>query len=157
MSVGGGPDSAMFREFYKEAYNEGVLIVAAAGNDGTTEHDYPASFPHVVSVGAVDQKGVRADFSNYNDQIEIVAPGVSVMSTAPNDSYVTLTGTSMSTPYGEIDFLKSCEFVCLSHGDDVSMFLSCRCGGIDLELFPGMFEQSNTKRSCADGEKYGIE
>lgn len=102
MSVGGGPDSDMFREVYKEAYNEGVLIVAAAGNDGTTDHDYPASFPHVVSVGAVDQKGLRANFSNYNDQIEIMAPGVNVMSTAPNNSYDTLTGTSMSTPYGEI-------------------------------------------------------
>eukprot|EP00804_Cyclotella_cryptica_P021633 CCRYP_020645-RB/>CCRYP_020645-RB protein AED:0.03 eAED:0.03 QI:160/1/1/1/1/1/5/478/778 len=99
MSVGGGPNSSIFRDIYKEAYDEGILIVAAAGNDGTTAHDYPASFPHVVSVGAVDQKGLRADFSNYNDQIEVMAPGVNVLSTAPNDSYNTLTGTSMSTPY----------------------------------------------------------
>lgn len=73
MSVGGGPDSSIFRQIYKDAYDEGVLIVAAAGNDGTTAHDYPASFPHVVSVGAVDKKGVsKASFSNYNDQIEIM-------------------------------------------------------------------------------------
>ena len=102
MSVGGGPDSDIFREIYRDAYDQGVLIIAAAGNDGTTAHDYPASFPHVVSVGAVDRKGAnRAVFSNYNDQIEIVAPGVDVMSTAPNDSYRSLSGTSMATPYGE--------------------------------------------------------
>jgi serine protease len=102
MSVGGGPNSDIFREIYKNAYEEGVLIIAAAGNDGTTAHDYPASFPHVVSVGAVDKKGiVRADFSNYNDQIEIMAPGVDVMSTALDDSYRSLSGTSMATPYGE--------------------------------------------------------
>lgn len=106
MSVGGGPNSNIFREIYKEAYDAGVLIVAAAGNDGTTAHDYPASFPHVVSVGAVDQKGDgRAEFSNYNDQIEIMAPGVDVMSTAPYDSYRSLSGTSMATPYGEISLL----------------------------------------------------
>jgi serine protease len=73
MSVGGGPNSDIFRQIYKDAYDVGVLIVAAAGNDGTTAHDYPASFPHVVSVGAVDKNGVgRASFSNYNDQIEIM-------------------------------------------------------------------------------------
>jgi subtilisin family serine protease len=99
MSIGGGPDSDIFRELYKEAYNEGILVVAAAGNDGSTAHDYPASFPHVMSVGAVDQRGKRAEFSNYNDQIEIMAPGVNVMSTAPNDEYRTLSGTSMATPY----------------------------------------------------------
>ena len=106
MSVGGGPDSGIFREIYRDAYDQGVLIIAAAGNDGTTAHDYPASFPHVVSVGAVDRKGAnRADFSNYNDHIEIVAPGVDVMSTAPDDSYRSLSGTSMSTPYGKTPLL----------------------------------------------------
>ena len=103
MSIGGGPNSKIFRDIYEKAYNQGVLVIAAAGNDGTTAHDYPASFPHVVSVGSVNEAGDgRADFSNFNDQIEIMAPGVDVTSTAPNDNYQTLSGTSMSTPYGKI-------------------------------------------------------
>jgi len=99
MSLGGGPNSDIFREIYKEAYDEGILIFGAAGNQGSTDHDYPASFPHVVSVGAVNQNGKRAPFSNFNDQVELMAPGVEVLSTYPNDSYFTLSGTSMATPY----------------------------------------------------------
>eukprot|EP01082_Thalassiosira_pseudonana_P012127 g10879.t1 g10879 contig40:23589-25203(-) len=98
MSLGGGPNSDIFREIYKEAYDEGILIFGAAGNQGSTDHGYPVSFPHVVSVGAVNQNGKRAPFSNFN-QVELMAPGVEVLSTYPNDSYFTLSGTSMATPY----------------------------------------------------------
>ncbi|KAL7527008.1 hypothetical protein ACHAXR_001756 [Thalassiosira sp. AJA248-18] len=98
MSLGGGPKSPIFREIYEEAYNKGILSFAAAGNLGLMQNDYPASYATVVSVGAVGRDGNRADFSNYNKQLEIMGPGVDITSTYPG-GYGSLSGTSMATPY----------------------------------------------------------
>eukprot|EP00579_Thalassiosira_antarctica_P015869 CAMPEP_0201945774 /NCGR_PEP_ID=MMETSP0903-20130614/54076_1 /ASSEMBLY_ACC=CAM_ASM_000552 /TAXON_ID=420261 /ORGANISM="Thalassiosira antarctica, Strain CCMP982" /LENGTH=1119 /DNA_ID=CAMNT_0048488849 /DNA_START=137 /DNA_END=3498 /DNA_ORIENTATION=- len=99
MSLGGGPKSAIFQELYKEAYDKDVLVFAAAGNVGVMQDDYPATYPLVVSVGAVDKNGNRADFSNWNDQLELMGPGVDIYSTFPGSGYGMLSGTSMATPY----------------------------------------------------------
>lgn len=68
---------------YKQLEQDGILVVSSSGNDYSEAYNYPASFDSVVSVGAVDQNGRRASFSNYNDQVNIVAPGVDIRSTAP--------------------------------------------------------------------------
>lgn len=99
LSLGGGPYSESSRKVYNEAYDAGVLIVAAAGNSGNSVLSYPASYASVMSVAAVDENGIRAGFSQYNDQVEIAAPGVGVKSTLPNDGYASWSGTSMATPH----------------------------------------------------------
>ena len=65
------------------AYNEGVLLVAAAGNDGTTEFHYPANYGGVLSVAAVDENRNHASFSQYNSGVDVSAPGVDILSTYP--------------------------------------------------------------------------
>lgn len=60
-----------------------TLVVSASGNSYTTEYNYPASWPDVLSVGAVGRDGMRAAFSNHNDRVNIAAPGVEIKSTAP--------------------------------------------------------------------------
>jgi len=105
MSLGGGAFSQTYANAYKEAYeDDGVLIIAAAGNDGNTVKSYPASYPHIMSVAAVDSSGNKASFSQWNDQVEIAAPGVNVKSTITSDSgasfsYASWSGTSMATPH----------------------------------------------------------
>ena len=99
MSLGGGPESNIFRNIYEEAYDKGILSFAASGNLGLMQDDFPASYPTVVSVGATDDNGFRASFSNWNSQLELMGPGVSILSTYPDNAYGSLTGTSMATPF----------------------------------------------------------
>lgn len=76
----------------------GVLLVAASGNDNGPV-GYPAGFAEFMAVGATDSADNRASFSNYGSQLEIAAPGVSIQSTYPGNSYRSLSGTSMATPH----------------------------------------------------------
>lgn len=100
MSLGGSYASTTERNAFAEAYNSGnVLPIAAAGNDGTTRYSYPASYPSVVSVAAIDSARQKAWFSQANDQVELSAPGVGVMSTVPWGGYEAWSGTSMATPH----------------------------------------------------------
>ncbi len=83
MSLGGSKSSTTEKNAFANLYNQGILSIAAAGNDGTTAYSYPASYPSVVSVAAIDANMVVADFSQKNNQVEVAAPGVSVLSTVP--------------------------------------------------------------------------
>merc|ERR1712232_1383543 len=86
--------------FFKTLYEQqDVLFVAAAGNGGNSGYLYPASYGALMSVAALDSNQNRASFSQYNDQVEISAPVVSVESTLPDDSYAAWSGTSMATPH----------------------------------------------------------
>ncbi|HWI61931.1 MAG TPA: S8 family serine peptidase [Symbiobacteriaceae bacterium] len=83
MSLGGSGSSVTERKVYDAAYTAGTLTIAAAGNDGTTAVSYPAGYANVVSVGAVDSNLLKADFSQYNADVELAAPGVAVYSSVP--------------------------------------------------------------------------
>lgn len=97
MSLGGGYSMAE-QAAVQYAAERGVLVVAAAGNDGDGRLNYPAAFAGAVSVAATDRNDARASFSNANDDVEISAPGVSVVSTLPA-GYGAWNGTSMATPH----------------------------------------------------------
>ena len=104
MSLGGGNSTTLQNAVnyaWKNGGASGSVLVAAAGNDGNATLNYPAAYPNVVSVAATDDDDRRASFSNANADVEVAAPGVSVLSTynSSNTSYTRLSGTSMATPH----------------------------------------------------------
>ena len=100
--TGADPSQALTNAI-NNARSHGMIFVAAAGNDGTSNDNnpaYPASYPqdNVVTVAASDQKNQLADFSNFGAKsVDLAAPGVSILSTLP-DGYGTMSGTSMAAP-----------------------------------------------------------
>lgn len=103
MSIG-GPDTPKLRALVQEAYNKGIIIVAASGNEGdgdeeTLEYSYPGAYPEVIQVGAVDMFNKTAYFSNTNDEVDVLALGVEVLSTFPDNTYARIDGTSMAAPH----------------------------------------------------------
>jgi subtilisin family serine protease len=83
MSLGGSIKSRTESRAFDAAAGRGILSIAAAGNGGNTRKSYPASYDSVVSVAAVDSSKVVASFSQQNDQVELAAPGVAVLSSVP--------------------------------------------------------------------------
>ena len=100
MSLGGKEFSRLENEAIRRAVDAGITVVAAAGNDALAGNPvmYPAAYDHVISVGAVNSKNVKADFSTYNEQVDLVAPGQGILSTAPNLKYSKGDGTSFAAP-----------------------------------------------------------
>src|SRR6185503_6737587 len=99
MSFGGGGTTAL-RDSVNAAWNNGLLLVGAAGNSNSSTVDFPGGYPNVVSVASTDSSGVRSSFSSYGSTVDIAAPGSSINSTYASSatSYATLSGTSMATP-----------------------------------------------------------
>ncbi|WP_143833698.1 S8 family serine peptidase [Oceanobacillus senegalensis] len=81
-----------------EAQKEGIVLVAAAGNESSETFFYPASYTPVISVSATDKQDNPAFFTNYGSYIDIAAPGESIYSTDHNGGYKMDDGTSFSAP-----------------------------------------------------------
>jgi len=104
MSLGGSRSVRTEKTAFANAYSAGVLSIAAAGNDGTSALSYPASYDSVMSVAAIDANKVVADFSQYNSQVEIAAPGVGVLSTLPYKEINQVTVDSVNYAAGHIEY-----------------------------------------------------
>jgi len=101
MSLGGGTHSTSLESACNKAYDAGVLLVASAGNngEGTNTVGYPARYDSVVAVAASDSNDNRASFSSTGPAVELIAPGVGVLSTTRNNTYSSYNGTSMAAPH----------------------------------------------------------
>lgn len=97
-SYEGSPDEAAAVRY---ALSKGVVLVASAGNDGAgaDRPTYPAAYPGVIAVGAVDQRLAPAAFSSRRSYVAVTAPGTSVVSADGHGSYVVADGTSSAAAF----------------------------------------------------------
>ena len=103
LSLGGGGSSRAMADAVQYASDLGSVVVMAAGNSGGSSPEYPAAYAlnYGLAVGAVDQNGDLASFSNRSGDIEldyVTAPGVNIYSSIPDNRYASYSGTSMATP-----------------------------------------------------------
>ncbi|WP_273838481.1 S8 family serine peptidase [Halococcus sp. PRR34] len=96
LSLGGGFTETL-QKAVSYAYEEGVLLVAAAGNDSGSVK-YPAAYDECVAVSALDPDGSLASYSSRGPEIELAAPGTNLLSTWTDNGYNSISGTSMAAP-----------------------------------------------------------
>ncbi|GAB5465833.1 MAG: hypothetical protein Kapaf2KO_12690 [Candidatus Kapaibacteriales bacterium] len=98
----GGPGNSRFdRDIIKAVDDAGTIVIASAGNS-TRNTDFgfsfPNAYPEVISIGASDDDGLPAGFSNFGMDVDVFSPGVNVLATIPGDRYARKSGTSMAGP-----------------------------------------------------------
>lgn len=98
ISMGTTENNPLIEEAVLYANDRHVLIVAAAGNSEQADACYPAAYPSVISVGAVDARGEHLDFSNFGTYLSLTAPGYAINAAWPNNQYAKISGTSASAP-----------------------------------------------------------
>jgi len=112
LSLGGTDEPQILKEAINDALEQGVIIVAAAGNESSTTPHYPAAFEGVIAVSSVNDHKVLSSFSNYGPHIDVTAPGGTsvtnilfdgfqdgILSTLFANEYAEYSGTSMATPH----------------------------------------------------------
>ena len=97
----GGSGSTALQSAVDYAWNHGVFLACAAGNDGTssTANAYPGAYSNCFAVASTNSSDARSSFSNYGTWVEAAAPGEGIFSTWNNSGYNTISGTSMATPH----------------------------------------------------------
>lgn len=91
--------SPVLEEAVRNAYEKDIVVVGAAGNHGSDEPHYPAAYDEIISVSAINQSNIIANFSNYGEHIDFAAPGVNIKVANITGGYVFLNGTSFSAPF----------------------------------------------------------
>ena len=112
LSLGGTSDTQVERDAIAYAVAQGAVVVAAMGNAFAQGNptSYPAAYPDVIAVGAISSANTRAVFSQTGPHIDVVAPGVNVLSTVWDNGYTNMSGTSMASPHvaGLAGLIMSC-------------------------------------------------
>jgi subtilisin family serine protease len=98
LSLGSTSGSATLENAVNYATSNSALVIGASGNDGSPNVYYPGAYENAIAVGALDTSGIRASFSNYGAEIDLIAPGVRVISCLPRNHYGWADGTSMACP-----------------------------------------------------------
>ncbi len=99
MSLGGSSAPSALEAICTAAWNQGAILVGAAGNDYGGPVSHPAKYKSVIAVSAIDSSNALASFSNKGPEVELCAPGVQVLSCRAGGGHVRMSGTSMACPH----------------------------------------------------------
>jgi subtilisin family serine protease len=99
MSFGDNSFSYVLRDVIRYAYAQNIVLISSSGNSGSNLPHYPSGYSEVISVGNSTDKDFVAPSSNWGSTIDLVAPGSSILTTAPNNNYALISGTSASSPH----------------------------------------------------------
>lgn len=99
LSLGGPGEKSVLKNAIDYATRRGAVVVAAAGNRGVGDLEYPAAYRNVIAVSATDPYDQRPSFSNYGYYVDVAAPGTEILSTGKDGDYERWSGTSMSTAH----------------------------------------------------------
>ncbi len=99
MSFGDKIYSQVLKDVIEYAHSQNVTLVASSGNSASNLPHYPSGFNQVISVGAIQEDEILAGFSNYGSTLDLVAPGSQILSTALDNQYINVSGTSISAPF----------------------------------------------------------
>lgn len=91
-------DESIIKQALENAIAQDVSVVCTSGNTAQYEERYPSAYDNAISVGAIDINYSIADFSTYNNFVDIVAPGDNIYAAYINSEYVSASGTSASAP-----------------------------------------------------------
>lgn len=91
--------SDVLQEAVNYAEYKDIIVIGAAGNDGTDKPLYPASCKNVLKISAVNNQNIVPSFSSYGEDVDFAAPGISIKTTTLNDKYITTRGTSIAAPF----------------------------------------------------------
>lgn len=98
LSLGGTSSSSTLQSAVSYAWNKGCVLIAAAGNNGTSTTVYPAAYPNVIAVSATTSADTMASFSSFGSFVDLSAPGQDITTSWPGGGYITISGTSFSSP-----------------------------------------------------------
>jgi thermitase len=100
LSLGGTYNSITLQDAVNKAWNRGVVLSCAAGNNGNSVKFYPAAYTNCIAVAATDSSDRKAAWSNYGKGwVDVAAPGVDILSSVLSGGYEPWSGTSMATPH----------------------------------------------------------
>ena len=99
LSLGAPGYSGVLGDAVNRASRRGAVVVAAAGNAGTTTRQYPAAYSNAIAVSATNQSDGLAGFSSRGDWVDLAAPGKNILSTSRSGGYGKINGTSFSAPF----------------------------------------------------------
>lgn len=100
MSLGSEYPSRAIEDAINYASGKNTIMFCAAGNSGIESGiQYPAKYNRTISIGAINRELDICDFSCCGDELDFLAPGYEIISCIPNNSYASMSGTSMATPY----------------------------------------------------------
>lgn len=97
MSFGTNTNSTILREVIQQAYNAGILLISATGNNSNTTVQYPAAYTEVLAVGSMNENSEISDFTSVGDEMDIVAPGEKIETAGIFGTITGTNGTSIAT------------------------------------------------------------